>query len=148
MTDRYLLDTSVLSLLAPGKPTIGQKLSTWLRAHREELYAAAVSVMEIEQGIRKLRRVGAVARADTIERWLDTFVEAAQERLLPLDVRTAKIAGELSDRAFAAGRHPGFADVAIAATARAHGLTILTQNTKHFASLGVAFVDPADLPSG
>lgn len=104
--------------------------------------------MEIEQGIRKLRRLGTVARADTIERWLDTFVEAAQERVLPLDVRTAKIAGELSDRAFAAGWHPGFADVAIAATARANGLTILTHNTQHFASLGVAFVDPEDLPSG
>jgi len=36
----------------------------------------------------------------------------------------------------------GFADVVIAATARCHGLTILTRNVRHFAPLGAAAVDP------
>jgi predicted nucleic acid-binding protein len=38
--------------------------------------------------------------------------------------------------------HPGFADVAIAATAEAHGLTVLTRNVKDFIPLGVACFDP------
>jgi predicted nucleic acid-binding protein len=39
---------------------------------------------------------------------------------------------------------PVFADVAIAATAKAHGLVLLTRNGRHFASLGVAFIDPIE----
>jgi predicted nucleic acid-binding protein len=37
---------------------------------------------------------------------------------------------------------PGFADIIIAATARHHGLTILSRNPRHFESLGVDVIDP------
>jgi predicted nucleic acid-binding protein len=39
-------------------------------------------------------------------------------------------------------RHPGFADVAIAALAQHAGLLLLTRNLKHFEPLGVACADP------
>lgn len=148
MTKGYLLDTSVLSQIAPGKTPADPKLPAWLRARSDRLYVSAVTVVEIDQGIRKLRRTGGRARADAIEKWLEALIDGASERILPLDTRTARIAGDLSDRAAAAGRHPGFADVAIAATARAHGLLLLTANTKHFAAIGVAFAAPGDLPPG
>jgi predicted nucleic acid-binding protein len=61
---------------------------------------------------------------------------------LSFDAKAGQIAGGLSDKATATGRHPGFADVAIAATAVAHDLTIVTRNGSHFAPLEVAFVDP------
>lgn len=147
MTKSYLLDTSVLSLLAPGKSAPDARLAAWLRANGDRLHVSAVTIAEIEQGIAKLRRTGGAARAGAIEAWLDALIDGAGERLLPFDARTARIAGGLSDRAFAAGKHPGFADVAIAATALAHGLTLLTRNTKHFAPLGIAFADPDDVPS-
>jgi hypothetical protein len=45
------------------------------------------------------------------------------------------------------GQAPGFAGIIIAATALQHGLTILSQNLKHFAPLGVRVLDPfAALP--
>ena len=63
--------------------------------------------------------------------------------VLAFDVDLARIFGPLSDKAIASGRHPGFADVAIAATAAAHDLIIATRNVRHFMPLGVPVVDPA-----
>jgi predicted nucleic acid-binding protein len=115
-----------------------------MRAHNDQLYVSAVTVAEIEQGIRKLHRAGGVQRADALTRWLDALIERGGDRILPFDTRAGRIAGELSDQAIAAGRHPGFADVAIAATAVANGLVVLTRNGKHFAPLGVELVDPVE----
>jgi predicted nucleic acid-binding protein len=41
------------------------------------------------------------------------------------------------------GRHPGYADVLIGATARVHDLLLLTANTKHFDAIGVANAHPS-----
>jgi predicted nucleic acid-binding protein len=141
---RYLLDTSVLSVVAPGRSGPDAALAAWLRSHDDALHISAVTIAEIEQGIAKLRRAGGTDRAEALGRWLDALIDAAGERVLAFDARTARIAGALSDDATAAGRHPGFADVAIAATALAHDLRLLTRNGRHFAPLGVAFADPAD----
>ena len=52
---------------------------------------------------------------------------------------------DLNQAAFrAAGQSPGFADIAIAATAGTRNLTILTRNLRHFTPLGVAVMDPYD----
>ena len=49
-------------------------------------------------------------------------------------------AGAILDRARA--HNPGFEDIAIAATAAAHGMTVLTANERHFAPLGVPVANP------
>ena len=76
--------------------------------------------------------------------WLNATLTEFGDRVLTVDASVARIAGAMSDAAIAAGRHPGLADVLIAATATAHSALILTQNGKHFAALGVAFADPLD----
>ena len=48
------------------------------------------------------------------------------------------------DRVRATGRAPGFADMAIAATAASRSLTVLTRNLRHFAPLGAPAIDPFD----
>jgi len=140
----YLLDTSVVSLLAPGRPALANDLPDWLRVHADALYLSAVTIAEIEQDVRGLRRAGGVERAARLAVWLDSVLANAADRLLALDARVGRVAGALSDRAWASGRHPGFADVAIAATAIAHDLVLLTRDGKHFAPLGVAFADPLE----
>ncbi|BBK40709.1 hypothetical protein STVA_07290 [Allostella vacuolata] len=132
----------MLSLLAPGKPALDGELSDWLRAHDEVLYFSAVSVAEVQQGICKLARSGGRERADRLTAWLDAVIEGVGDRILPVDAEVGRLAGMLSDKALAVGRHPGFADVAVAATAMAHGLVLLTCNGRHFAPLGIDFVDP------
>jgi hypothetical protein len=143
----YLLDTSVVSLLAPGREASASALlSGWLRAHHNHLFLPAIAVAEMAQGISKLRRAGGSERADRLDRWLDGLLVSYTDRILPLDARTARLAGQLSDVASARGRHPGFADVAIAAMAQNAGLLLLTCNLKHFEPLGVACADPQIAP--
>jgi hypothetical protein len=60
-----------------------------------------------------------------------------------------QIAGALSDLARGRGHSPGFADIAIAVTARRHDLTILSRNEHHFAPMGISVIDPFQmLPPG
>lgn len=149
MTSGYLLDTSVLSLLAPGRMPTDAPVIAWLKTWRHACFISAVTVMEIEQGVRKLRRTGAVQKADALNAWLDRLVAVPDAGVLDFDAQVARTAGVIADQAMAIGRHPGFADVAIAATAVVHKLTLLTCNDRHFEPLGVPFRNPTkpDFPS-
>ena len=139
----YLLDTSVVSALAPGREAlVPTPLGAWLQTHHQQLYLPSIAIAEMAQGIGKLRRAGGTDRADRLDRWLDGLLGLYAARILPLDAQAARLAGQISDAALAQGRHPGFADVAIAALAQHAGLLLLTRNLKHFEPLGVACADP------
>jgi len=139
----YLLDTSVVSVLAPGREAyVPTPLGEWLQAHHQALYLPCIAIAEMAQGIGKLRRAGGTERADRLERWLDGLLATYADRILLLDAQAARLAGQMSDAAIAKGCHPGFADVAIAALAQHAGLLLLTCNLKHFQPLGVACADP------
>ena len=140
----YLLDTNVVSAFAPGKAAVSPDTATWFEAQTERLFLSAVSVVEIEAGIAKLRHSGAVRRADDLTAWFGRLIGLYGGKVLTLDVPVARAAGALAGRARASGRDPGFADIAIAATAEVHGLTVLTRNGRHFAPLGVVVADPFD----
>ena len=143
VTQGYLLDTSVVSALAPGRETfVPAAVGEWLQAHHEALFLPSIAIAEMAQGISKLRRAGGAERADRLDRWLDGLLATYADRILPLDAQAARLAGQISDAAIAKGCHPGFADVAIAALAQNAGLLLLTCNLKHFQPLGVACVDP------
>lgn len=144
-----MLDTSVVSALAPGREDFVPSLfGQWLQANHQRLFLPAIAVAEMAQGIGKLRRNGGADRADRLDRWLDGLIAVYADRILPLDASVARLAGQMSDAAMAQGRHPGFADVAIAALAQHAGLVLLTRNLKHFQPLGVACLDPLlELPS-
>lgn len=146
----YLLDTSVVSALVPGRgAAVPAALVCWLQAHHEALFLPSIAIAEMAQGVGRLRRAGGVERADRLDRWLDGLLAPYGERILPLDAHAARLAGQISDAAMARGCHPGFVNVAIAALARHGGLLLLTCNLRHFQSLGVACVDPwVALPAG
>ena len=140
---RYLVDTSTLSALAPDRGRVDEKLLQFIESHGSELYISSMTVAEIAKGIAKLRRMGAQNRANQLETWLEAIEARYAERILPFDTRAARIAGDMDDRAAAAGRHPGLGDIIIAATAVSTGMTVLAANKRHFESLGVACRDPA-----
>jgi hypothetical protein len=144
VTGSYLLDTSVISLFAPGRPAIDGDLADWLRAREGRLFLSAVTILEIEQGVRKLFRSGGEARAKRLEKWLEATLAEFGDHVLAADTRVAHLAGQMADAATAAGAYPGLADILIAATAQANSALILTRNGKHFAQLDVAFVDPLE----
>lgn len=89
-----------------------------------------------------MRRLGAERRAENLREWFDGVLEAYAERVLPFDLPAARIAGKIGDAALAAGRHPGFPDVAIAAIAMSRELVVVTLNRRHFDPLGVEVFNP------
>lgn len=144
MTARYLLDTSVLSALGPGRADKGAALSSWLLVTLPRLHVSTVTIFEIAQGVEKLRRAGAVDRAHATEEWLGATLSQFDDRVLPLDTEVARGAGRLADWAIGRGINPGAPDIMIAATAVVHDLTLLTYNMKHFGPLEIDAVDPAE----
>lgn len=143
----YLVDTNVISAGAPSRDGRWAELASWMDQNSEYLFLSAISVAEIEAGIAKAHRER-WRYAAALTAWLDTLLHLYAARVLPFNVVAARLAGTLADRARATGHDPGFPDLAIAATAGVHGLTVLTRNVRHFGPLGVPVHDPfASLPS-
>jgi predicted nucleic acid-binding protein len=110
--------------------------------HSSDLFLSAVTIAEITDGIAKAKREGAKRKSSNLSAWLRTVLHLYGDRVLPFDVSTAEVAGVLADLARWRGHAPGFADIAIAATAHRHELTILSRNIRHFAPMDVAVTDP------
>jgi predicted nucleic acid-binding protein len=141
----FLVDTNVISALAPSKLQTIAALVDWLDRASQHLFLSVVTAAEIRSGIAKAEREGAVTKARRLQEWWNGIEYLYGRKLLPFDLKCAHIAGAILDDARA--HQPGFEDIAIAATARVHGFTVLTRNTRHFAPLGVAALDPfAELP--
>ncbi|MEB3045887.1 type II toxin-antitoxin system VapC family toxin [Rhizobium mulingense] len=141
----YLLDTNIISKFAPGKVAPSDPVRTWFheQGQAEALFLSALSVAEIEKGMRSLHRRGGIARAQRLSEWLDVVTDTFGDRILPMDTVIARIAGALEDEAESKGCHPGLGDLIIAATARAYDLIVVTENLRHFQPLDV----PVDLPA-
>lgn len=148
MSSGFLIDTNIISLFSPDrKQAPSEAMRIWFRNEGEALYVSAITLAEIEKGLRRLYRRGSFERSQRLSDWLDTITETFGDRILPIDPIVARIAGGLDDVATASGAHPGFADILIAATAKAYGLTVITANLKHFMPLGVACDFPEALRS-
>ncbi|QLF70274.1 type II toxin-antitoxin system VapC family toxin [Peteryoungia desertarenae] len=138
MSNGYLIDTNILSLFSPDrKQAPPEAMRMWFRNEGEVLYVSTITLAEIEKGLRKLHRRGGIDRAQRLSAWLDSFTETFGDQILPVDTVVARIAGGLDDLATANGTHPGLADILIAATAKAYGLTVITANLRHLTQLGV-----------
>jgi predicted nucleic acid-binding protein len=143
----YLVDTNVLSASAPTRLPPPTGLIDWMDRQSDLLYLSVITIAEVADGIAKARRQGASRKAADLESWLGTILHLYGARILPVDSAVALILGAVSDRAREAGHAPGLADLAIAATAIAHGCTVLTRHVRHFRPLGLAAHDPfAQLP--
>lgn len=144
----YLLDTNIVSANAPSKRQVGSEVfAAWVRAHSDDLHISAITIAEIEAGIARAVRIGATTKAGQLRHWLDAVEHFYGGRILAFGVEEAREAGAMLDRARA--HDPGFEDIAIAATAAVRGFTVLTANERHFAPLGVLFVNPLkQLPAG
>jgi predicted nucleic acid-binding protein len=146
---RYLVDTNVISATAPTAAVTRSDITVWMDIHSDDLFLSAVTIAEIVDGIAKADREGVKRKASNLAAWLDAVLHLYGDRVLPFDTSTAQIAGTLADLARSRGHSPGFADIAIAATARRHNLAILSRNERHFAPLDVIVVDPFQrLPTG
>lgn len=146
MSSGYLLDTNVVSATAPDRPQLPQSLADLLVSHSDRIFIPSLVIQELRKGIAKLDRSGGHRRAERLLAWLNGLTDAYSEAIISLDAEIALLAGRMEDAAIAAGRHPGLADILIAATAKARSLVLLTANARHFEPLDVECRNPFDVP--
>ncbi len=134
----YLLDTNVISLLSPSRTDTATALIAWLDKAEDttEFFLSVVTVHEIERGML-LERKGATAKANGLRRWMDGLFSTYEDRILTIDAAVSAMSGKLEAEAIASGHSPGMADALIAGTAKAHDLTVVTLNLRHFEPFGI-----------
>lgn len=135
-----LLDTNVVS--EPLNPRPDPGVIRWLNDQPPaDVYLPAVVAAELYFGWailpagrrRKLRK-------DLIEQAVGQF----DGRIVPFDLEAAVEYGRLMATARARGAGLPILDGQIAAIALAHRATLATRNVRHFATTGIAIVNPWD----
>lgn len=135
----YLLDTNVVSEWT--KPQPDGNVARWLAETDEDrVYLSVITFAEIRQGVEEM---AAGRRRRTLTAWLEGELPTRFEgRILGVGLAVAEAWGALMARSNRMGARLGVMDAFFAATAEAHGLTLVTRNTKHFERLGVALLNP------
>ena len=131
----FLLDTNVVSETRKPKPN--PSVLAWIgAADPAAVFLSVMSTGEIRKGIELFRAVNAEG-AREIEDWLNAIEVAFGDRLLPVTREVADAWGTI-----AAGTTVDDIDVLLAATAKIHGLTLVTRNIRHVEGLGVPVLNP------
>jgi predicted nucleic acid-binding protein len=101
------------------------------------MFLSAISLLEIRLGVLQLSRRDAAAGA-ILQAWLDGQVlPSFRDRVLAVDTAVALRCAELHVPDPRPER-----DSLIAATALAHGLTVVTRNVADFKPMGVPVLNP------
>ncbi len=132
----WLLDT--MTICEPTKAQASPSVVDWLAAQdNASLYTSCLCLGEIRRGVERL---APGAKRTTLRRWLDADLPAwFGSRVLPVDNKVALLWGELTATA---SRTLPTVDALIAATALAHGLTVVTRNVRDYQGLEVGVLDP------
>ena len=136
----FLLDTNVLSEFnRRGEPDAYVK--EWLgRADPDSVYVSVVTLGEIRFGVELLPPS---KRRSQLERWLEIdLAEWFEGRILPIDRAVVDRWGLPRAQAQTKGRPLPVIDALLAATALAHGLTVVSRNADDFQAIGLPFVNP------
>lgn len=132
---KYLLDTNVLREL--GKTSPHKNVAAWLNSVDDaDLAISALTVCEIAKGVARLKKTKPEAAA-TLEVMVRLIFDAFGDRILPIDRPVAAVWGEAL-----AASEKHVEDAGLAATARVHGLIVVTRNVKDFDGRGVTLLDP------
>lgn len=132
----YLLDTNVVSEIRRGRD---RHVRAWAeRVDDIDLHVSVMTIGEIRKGIELLRGRDP-QQAEVFASWLGELQAGFADRIVPVDARVAEQWGGLN-----AMKPRNTVDSLIAATARVHGLTVVTRNTGDFEDCGVPIVNPWD----
>ncbi len=111
----------------------------WLATvDNESIFLSVITLVELRRGVQLLPQG---KRRESFDEWLlNDVADVYEGRILPITGAIADLAGRIGAAAKQAGYTVELADVLIAATAREHGLGLVTLNRKHFERLGVELV--------
>lgn len=135
---RLLLDTCVLSELQ--KPERSPAVVSFMDGLPDSLlHVSVISLGEIAKGVALMPES---RKRRGLEVWRAELAGQFGYRILPLDLQTAELWGELTAEGKQRGVVIPAADGLIAATALRHGLHVATRNTTHFEQAGALVVNP------
>ena len=135
----YLVDTCVVSEARkqsgahPGVRAFLQRVIE----ERAPVYLSVITVGELRKGVESMRQRGGVHQAGCLEHWLENLLAEYPEQVLGIDSDTAQLWGILK---IPPTSNP--LDMQIAATARIHGLTLVTAKECDFSGAGITVFNP------
>ncbi|WP_261665517.1 type II toxin-antitoxin system VapC family toxin [Deinococcus sp. Marseille-Q6407] len=135
---KFLLDTNVISEMT--KPELSQAVTTWLgQTPITEVALSVITLGEIQRGI--LATPSEKKRA-ALQQWYDqSFLLMFSGGILNITPAVVEEWAERYQAARARGKTPASMDSLIAATAAAHGLTVVTRNESDFEPLDVPLLN-------
>lgn len=132
----WLLDADVLS--QPGKRQGDVRVLAWLAREEARTYTSAVVIAQIAFWARSKQG----AQRQKLQRWLGELIDSLEGRILSFNVSVAHVWAEQKFLFERAGVRMPLEDSFIAATARRHGLTIVTGNDRDFRRPGLQVFNP------
>jgi len=134
---KYLVDTNILS--EPTKPQPDERVEKWIAAHEANFYTSSLVIAELLNG---LQRLADGERKRALGPQLERLIERLGGRILSFNVRVAREWVLLQSELRTKGHVMPWEDSIIAATARHHGLTLVTHNTTDFVHANLRVFDP------
>ncbi len=132
----YLVDTNVLSEVRKGSRCHPAVAAWWDPVPAEQIFVSVLTIGELRRGVENLRRRD-VPSATALDKWLWRIVANQEGRILPIDQTIAEEWGRLN----VPNPLPAV-DGLLAATAKVHGLTLVTRNLPDVVRTGVDTLNP------
>ena len=133
---KFLLDTNVISEIRKGERADSNVTRWVVRTPVEEIGTSVIVLAEIRRGI-ELKRRRDPEQAKSLDRWFAQMRARLGDRILPVDEPIAD--------AWALLGIPDplpLIDGLLAATAKVHGMTLVTRNVADLRRTGVTLLDP------
>jgi predicted nucleic acid-binding protein len=138
---KFLLDTNVISEIRK-RERANPNVVRWVeRTPVKDIGTSVVVLAEIQRGV-ELKRRSDPKQAEALDRWYAQMRTRLGDRVLPVD-------GPIADAWARLGLPdpPPLIDGLLAATAKVHGLTLVTRNVDDVVRTGVPVLDPfSDAP--
>jgi len=133
---KFLLDTNVISEIRK-RDRAHPSVARWVaRTPVEEIGTSVIVLAEIRRGI-ELKRRSDLEQANSLDRWFAQMRARLGDRVLPIDEPIAEAWAVLS-----VPDPLPLIDGLLAASAKVHGLTLVTRNVADIARTGVSLLDP------
>jgi len=132
----WLIDTDVIS--QPAKKIGNPQVIAWLDANMDDCYTSTVVTAQLAYWVRRVEG----RRRALLQAWFTDLQESLEGRILSFNKSIAHVWAEQKFLLKQKGHTMPVEDSYIAATARKHGLTIVTGNEKDFRHCGVKVLNP------
>ena len=132
----WLLDTDVLS--QPAKRSGDPRVVAWLEQEKDGCYTSTIVIAQLAYWVRSKEG----RQRQVLQAWLTKLIDAMHGRIHGFNVSVAHVWAEQDLLMERAGERMPLEDGYIAATARRHGLTIVTGNDKDFRRSGLKVFNP------